>query len=287
MKTHTAASMSLPFELGEPQSHAGLTIVPLFAERRLKLEYLGLDEAVARGLVVEETGFVEELLVQNPLDELVLLYEGEELVGAKQNRILARSALVGASSKLKIPVNCVEQGRWSHRFVPRFEPAPRAAYPQLRMMSRMAGQGAVWNDIASKSARLAAATPTQASEAMYVKRHGSLEEYAEALPRRDGQCGAIVGIAGEIRCLDFVGRSDVFAGLYAKLLRGYALEAIERPLDKALEGVERFLAAIDREGARLVPAVGVGTEARLDGAVVVGTELSAHGEVVTLTAFPR
>jgi hypothetical protein len=82
---------------------------------------------------------------------------------------------------------------------------------------------------------------------MYVHRSGSLDEYGQALRRADGQCGAIVAIAGEIRCLDFVGRSDVFAGLYAKLLRGYALEAVERPLDRPLRkiAVTRFLAAIN------------------------------------------
>ena len=36
-----------------------------------------------------------ELVVTNPLDEWVLLYDGEELVGAKQNRILNLTVLRG------------------------------------------------------------------------------------------------------------------------------------------------------------------------------------------------
>ena len=51
--------------------------------------------------------------MSNPLDEAVLLYDGEELVGAKQNRILNVSVLVGAGAKMPIPVSCVEQGRWA------------------------------------------------------------------------------------------------------------------------------------------------------------------------------
>ena len=45
-----------------------------------------------------------KLLVENPLRQDVLLYDGEELVGAKQNRILNVSVLVASGSMLPIPV---------------------------------------------------------------------------------------------------------------------------------------------------------------------------------------
>jgi RNA polymerase sigma factor (sigma-70 family) len=82
---------------------------------------------------------------------------------------------------------------------------------------------------------------------MYVPHTASLNEYLQALPRLDGQAGAIVGIAGELICLDFVSRSEVFAGLYLKLLRGYALSAIERPLDRPLRrrDLGRFLGELE------------------------------------------
>ena len=55
-----------------------------------------------------------ELMVENKGDMRVLFIEGEELVGAKQNRILNTSILVPAKSKTKIPVSCVERGRWRY-----------------------------------------------------------------------------------------------------------------------------------------------------------------------------
>ena len=88
---NTSFTHTLPFELGSPRSFGGVTLVPFFPVRAPSLEYIGLDEASARGFTVSEIGaegVVEMLLVENSLSELVLLYEGEELVGAKQNRIV-------------------------------------------------------------------------------------------------------------------------------------------------------------------------------------------------------
>lgn len=49
------------------------------------------------------------------LDPAFLL-DGEELVGAKQNRILNLSILVPGQTSLEIPVSCVEQSRWSRLY---------------------------------------------------------------------------------------------------------------------------------------------------------------------------
>jgi hypothetical protein len=234
MNTYLAPPQSLPFELGNPTAFGGLALVPLFPASDAQLEYIGLDEAAASGLAVteiDEAGSVSNLFISNSLEVNVLLFEGEELVGAKQNRILDRTILVQARSKTPVPVSCVERGRWSYRSE-RFTPAPRTAYPDLRRAKREGGgQSEVWSNVAAKSTRLDAWSPTDASEEMYVKRGASLEEYVVKLPRSEGQCGSIVCLAGRVVCLDFVGRSDVYAGLYSKLLRGYALDAIERPVE--------------------------------------------------------
>src|SRR5712691_6384574 len=202
MRTLMTPTQSLPFELGEPRPFGGLTILPLYPQSS-SVEYIGLDEAVARGLEiheVDEHGVVEELHVQNSLDELVLLYEGEELIGAKQNRIVEWTILAEAHSKLTVPVHCVERGRWAYRSQ-RFAPARHAASPELRRHKR---QAEVWAEVSAKSARLGIASPTDAQADLYAARARSLDEYVEALLRLGGQSGALVAIAGEPVCLDFV-----------------------------------------------------------------------------------
>lgn len=48
----------------------------------------------------------------------------------------------------------------------------------------------------------------------------SLDDCAAAWPGLHGQSGTLVAVGGEIVCLDFVSRSEVFADLYRKLLGG-------------------------------------------------------------------
>lgn len=287
MTTHST-TQAQPFQLGDAHSFRALTLIPLFPAEAPEFDYIGLDEAVARGLGITELGrdgVVEALWVDNPLDENVLLYEGEELAGAKQNRILDKITLVHARIPAKVPVKCVERGRWSHRSE-QLEPAPRVAYPSLRRAKRD-GQGAVWANISAKQARLSVASPTDASEQMYLSRSMSLDEYERALPRVDGQSGVIVGIGGALVCLDFVSRSDVFAGLYQKLLRSYALDAIEsrshRPLSSAAVG--RFLGELELVLVDIEPGGGP-DEYRVFDNYAVGYELILGTETISLTASP-
>ena len=72
-----------------------------------------------------------ELSFENPSAEKILLVDGDELVGAKQNRILNLTILVGAGQKVVIPVSCVEQGRWRYRTA-EFASAGRTLFAKAR-----------------------------------------------------------------------------------------------------------------------------------------------------------
>jgi hypothetical protein len=85
----------------------------------LGLEYMLLDEALGAGLVevteVDNQGAVPNLKVHNKSPKMVLILDGEELVGAKQNRIVNTTILVAGNATVVIPVSCVEQGRWAYK----------------------------------------------------------------------------------------------------------------------------------------------------------------------------
>jgi hypothetical protein len=286
------------FQLGEPTEHRGIVITPLFPQHNPVAAYVTLDEALPRGLRVREVssaGVVPELFVENPLDEDVLLYDGEELVGAKQNRILNVSVLVAAGSKLPIPVSCVEQGRWAQRSK-RFAAAPHTANPQLRRrkaqalraapLARGIAQADVWEAISIKADELGVTSPTSANADAFRAHRPSLKQLERAFPLQPGQCGAVLAI-GEDLCLDVVSRPDAFAQLYPKLRAGYMLDALDRldgPAAPA-DTVRSFVARLAPAGATRGPSAGRGVDIRLRGDGVIGSGLELGRELVQLSAY--
>ena len=112
---HLSAFLS-SLSLGSSQSVAGLTVFPLLRQPAPEPWYDTLTEAVAartaRVTEVSDAGRVPELQVVNDSPRHVLIVDGEELVGAKQNRIVNLTILVPPKTSLTIPVSCVEAGRW-------------------------------------------------------------------------------------------------------------------------------------------------------------------------------
>ena len=96
----------------------GVPAVRRMPPSRYTLDYDLASEAMVAGtLVVQEVseeGSVCELAAKNLGDRPVLLVEGEELKGAKQNRAVVSSVLVAGRSRARIPVCCVQRGKWEY-----------------------------------------------------------------------------------------------------------------------------------------------------------------------------
>lgn len=285
-------------QAGKPREFRGIVITPLFPRTDPAATYITLDEALSRGLEiteVTEAGTVPELTVRNPLADRVLLYDGEELVGAKQNRILNVTVLVEAESTLNIPVSCVEQGRWSARS-DQFDSAVYLSHPELRRrkaaslaaapFARGLAQAEVWDAVADKARRMHVASPTGANADTFTSRAGQLAELEAAFPLEAGQCGAVLGL-GDTLCLDWVSRPDAFAALWPKIRAGYLLDGLER-LDQphtSVEATQGFIRRIADAELTLRSSVAVGRDLRLSDGDVTGSGLELNGELIQLTAF--
>jgi hypothetical protein len=293
-----AALITEIVQLGPPVEHRGVVIAPVFPRRQPVAEYVTADVAIPLGLTITEVdtaGSVPELRVLNPLEVDVLLYDGEELLGAKQNRILNVTVLIGAQSEAVIPVSCVEQGRWSARSAT-FSAAPHTAYPELRRrkaerlsvapLERGSAQGVVWDSVREKASRNDIHSATGAQADIYRGRAGLLDALAESFPLAPGQSGALLALGSHVT-LDWVSRPDAWQRLYPRVLSGYLLDAIER-LDStpALDSnLEEFVAAVARSVRSRRASAARGDDVRLRADRVIGSALEVEGELVQLSAF--
>lgn len=295
-----------PLRLGAPNVCGALSVFPLFGAEP-ELDFRSFAQANALGASVKEIASgasVNDLLVVNATDKPVLLYEGEEVLGAQQNRTFDISVLVPAAATLRVPVSCVEHGRWDgSRHDESFSPAPQTAYPALRKMKNRqaraaaaqghearAVQGDVWTEVADKSARMSTHSSTDAMHDIYEGQRDRLSTFRNAIELHPGQIGALVAIAGRPVVIDHVSRPEVFAALHAPLVQGYALDALEiaASADAPVASDEEIQAFLDSVlGSRLSErdGIGIGREIRFTDQRVGGTGLVAGSEMVQLTAF--
>lgn len=291
--------------IGDPIRHEALTVFPLFSPPDEAVDYLLSDEAIGAGTVtveeVDEGGSVPQLLVNNAGDSLVLFLEGEELRGAKQNRVLNTSVLVAARSKTKIPVSCVEQGRWRYRSR-QFAPSETHCSSKLRRslketvtrsikagFGHTSDQGAVWKEVARQMYALDASSETRSMADTYEHHRGRLDEFRDRLAYVEGANGVAVAIGPEVVAVDLFDRPATCRKVWARLLSGVVMDALEagsptRTAEAA--DVESLLARLRSAEWESVPAVGEGLEYRTDSvppahasSLVLGDSI-VHGSVV-------
>jgi hypothetical protein len=300
LESHFAAEITV----AEPTVVGSLAVFALIADGPPSVQYVSFAEASQHGATVKELdggASVNDLTVHNALDESVLLYEGEEVLGAQQNRTLDVSVLVAAKSSLRVPVSCVEAGRWDgRRHDEAFAPAPQTANPRLRQMKNTqvrasvaagfdarAAQGEVWREVSETAARHGVNSDTSAMHDVFERRRQQLDQVGREIKMNCSQVGMLAAVGGRFTVLDFVSDVDAFGSLHGPLVQGYSFDALDVPAapppssDDARDFIELLLAAPFT--AR--PAVGLGENVSFAFGGLAGTGLVCEGELVTLTAF--
>jgi hypothetical protein len=303
---HAIRTLLQTLHVGEPTGTSRLTLYPLRRDQQRHPDYLTLDDAVGRGVLrvteVSEGGSVPHLLVKNGGDEPVLILDGEELVGAKQNRIVNLTILVPGNTTLTIPVSCVEAGRWrarSHAFAA----AGRVHYAQARRNKlrqvtrsmeacgdRRADQGDIWRDIDEKAARFGAFSETSAAAAMYDKVRLELDVVQRSVTAAPADVGAIFVVNGRVAGLEVVDCQATWGTSLQKIVQSYGLDAIDGgPCDRVDASADPggFLDRLASTGGQEFAAIGLGRDLRFEGSGIAGAALLLDDRVVHLVAFAQ
>jgi hypothetical protein len=293
--------------VGKPERYRNLSIYPLLGRNVPGAGYLTLAEALQSGksrvTEVSEHGSVPELFFENLCDEKVLLLDGEQLRGAKQNRMLNLTILIGSQIKVKIPVSCVEQGRWHYRSR-EFAAADSVMYSSARAEKmaavnsslrssgmRRSNQGEVWDNIAAKASRMNARSTTGAADAIYETHESTAAEYRRAFKPQRGQVGALFGINGRMAGIELFDSDATFARMFEKVVTSYVIDAIDVDTEQQVapsdEAVNEFLGQLGVAGTESFKALGEGHDLRIESPDVVGAALEFESRIVHLSAFKK
>ena len=292
--------------IGPRTTRSNMTMFALMNGETVEPDFVTLDEAMAAGTAlvneISEGGSVPELRFVNKGDRAVLLLDGEELVGTKQNRALNLTILIPPQTTITIPVSCVEQGRWGYRDRD-FTSSDKAQFAEGRARKamsvscfmasghgRQSDQSDVWEAIDEKISRMNVASPTMAMEDVFESARTRLDEYTKAFNATEGQVGALFVINGRVSGMDLFDSHTTLGKLMPKLVLSHALDAVDRsqPASSTITDrvAEEFLGTVSISEVSTHPAVGLGTDIRFQSQFVAGGALTLDDRVVHLCAFP-
>jgi|GEM_PF-117355 len=291
-------------KFGEMQTFKNMAILPIFMSINDGPDYLTLKEALdAKHLIiteVDQSGSVPMLKVINTANRLILLLDGEELIGAKQNRVLNTSILLAQNSKTLIPVSCTEQGRWAYTSAA-FDYSEafmshKARSGKLRAVTLSlhegrgysSDQGQVWAEIEKLHLAAGTSSRTRAMRDVYTAKTKDLEAYLQTFTYAPQQRGLLVFINGEVVGFDIVSREMAYKTVHPQFVKSYAMDALlqstEQPAEPSVKEATNFLQKAMKCNESRFEAVGQGYDYRFEGPKVIGSAL-VHSERVIHMAF--
>lgn len=295
--------------LGSAQTHENLTLLPLLTAAEAAVEYVSLDDALKSGQVeiaeIHEAGSVENIRVVNRGASKVLILDGEQLVGAKQNRISNASFIIPGMSEEVIPVSCIEEGRW--RSTSKSFGGTDSMYAAFGRRSKLhdttsrlrvkrefrSDQVKVWDTVKRYLGESGTTSGTGSFVDYQDAKRADLDAYLAGFRPEAGQVGVMVLIDGTLQGLDAFGRRITWEGIFRKLVRSYAMDAIMRSTVEPATGPrtplgpQEFLAALAAAPRETYDSVGEGQDVRIETDALIGAALVLNDGLLHLTAFPK
>ncbi len=288
-------------QLAEPFFLRNLVVFPLVGTGS-NGTYQTLQEALEhRQAQLLDTEDINEVVLRYRGSDPLVMMEGEEVLGARQNRVFVTTLVAEEPVETPVPVVCVEEGRWSGGTT--FRPSDTVAYPRLRAIlsssvfrnlthtqTYKADQTAVWESIRSTLTRLQVQSRTQSLHDSFEQLREFLDDYLEDAAFPEDTQGLVSLAGGQILGMDLFASSTLFQKFQQWILRGYTLEAMML-MDRSTpypepEGVQQFLEAVQTLPYRRFPGVIHGEEHRALAQGIVARAAVHRQRLVHLSAFP-
>lgn len=298
--------------VGSARMRGGLGIFPLYTRAAVEPRgdlrgYRLVDEALADGSLVlgelEGRASVDRMRCDNRGNAPVLFVEGEHFAGAKQDRVVNGSALIGGRSRAELPVSCVERGRWKEHerhFRAGEGAAPVGVRRALKVSVTMASlcraghasdQSSIWQAVDRGQRAHGVVSPTACLGDSFRARARDLARDKPRLAYADGASGLAATSDGKIVSIDLFDRPSTCARLWSRLVDALVIDAVEPAFVGTRATATAVYDALDQlQGATWtsVAPIGLGDEARaLDAGGLVASMLGQHGRIIHLGAIAR
>ncbi len=249
-----------------------LRLIPIRAKSTFKSSvgnfgyFMSLHEGIeTKRITIKETdldGAVNELVLRNHSKDTLFIMSGEIVEGGKQDRVIKNDMLIPPhSGRVKIPVYCVEHGRWREKDDDeeghedhdhsdgKFAAYYSMANQHLSHAIRKKGQQGVWDEVRKINDKNGVDSDTHAytGHAHHVEFRGKQEEYALVFKNIfDDQKDVIgvVAVSGKtVIGADLFLSHDLFINAYPKLLYSYSDEAITfgEPVQPAINVIDEYV----------------------------------------------
>ena len=290
-------------ELGELTTYKNMTTVAFNGMNFPNIEYFTLNEAMNKNLVeiteIDESGSVPTLNILNKGNLPILLFDGEELKGAKQNRVLNTTVLIPEHTEQEIPVSCVEQGRWDY-VSPQFKESGTVASSRVRRAknesvsaslkdhdSYQSDQGEVWDKVEELRCMYDVQSPTSAMNDIFEAKSDDINDYIKEFPVFN-QNGILIFINNELKGMEFLSTDDNYEKYHEKIIKSYSIDALIDIQDESIGDMDfikeskEFINEIATMDIVEKPSVGYGYDCRfvnenIAGAILIHENSIIHG----------
>jgi hypothetical protein len=235
------------FSSAEKYTYKNLRLVPIRMKDNFKDAvgsmgyYLSLHQAMLTDkIAISESGTggsVNTLIGRNLSTDTLFVMSGEIVQGGKQDRVVARDMLIPpGEGRVKIPVFCVEKGRWKLKGEnndEKFSEYYGMANEHLRdIIDHKKGQQAVWDEVAKSNKRDGVSSSSDAYTAHADNRtfRNAEQEYLNFFQRLFENDKSVIGVmsvtASRVEGVDLFINNQLFLQEYQKLVYSYIDEAV-------------------------------------------------------------
>lgn len=257
-----------------------------------------LSTGLGKGVRVNDTGFVSQVHIDNPLPTSVLVAESDILIGPTQLRSVQFSCLVPPFRRASLPVNCVEAGQPTV-YQAEFNSTEACPwYVRSFKLDQLAKHGEphqhrIWDNIKSYLKGADTASRTQDVRAVFKNYGADVNDLSRIFPPMPGQTGAIAAV-GQDLFIELFSDPEILEDRYDQVLQSALVEAVAHPTREVtpvdqVESLMDELVEVSRD-SKLVQNRSLRDSGRslvFSSKGIVGTALLSGDRVVHLSAHKR